>query len=208
MLDRLIERMPARTQGILKDQVKEITLVQRHQSRRVVQFYRIRNGLVREEFSIRLPGSLREQLLGKMLFEAHSGIRLTAEIWAANGWLFSIEFSAPPRSDLNYPDVDILEFERFPRRSGPQAELLPFDYESLASSNKVVLNLDEIYDIEIGSTRYWVLAEVPDLGLLGVEQLSSDRTLNLLPYSGDGPTEFGTSLAEALIAASKLAAGS
>jgi hypothetical protein len=203
VLDCLIDRMPAGIRDVLRAQMEEVTLVQRHQSNRVAQFYKIRKGFTREEFSVQIPNSPREQLLGKILFKGYSGAKLTAEIWAANGRLFSIEFSKPPRSDVHHSDIDILECEHFPSRNGPRVAGLPVDYEGLVPLNRFVLRLDEIYDVAIKSAWYWVVAEVPDLGLLGVEQYSSDRAVYLLPYSGEDPTKLGFSLAEALDKASE-----
>jgi len=147
---------------------------------------------------VQLADLSNEQLLGKMLLKVHSGAKLAAEIWAANGGLFSIEFSSPPRSDLGYSDIEVLEFEQFPKRERPRIEMLPLDYPDLSSSSKLVLSFDRIYDVKIEVSHYWILAEVPDLGLLGVKQRSSDRVLYFLPYGGEYPTNLGASLAKAL----------
>lgn len=208
LFDCLIERMPVDIRNILGVQVKEVTLVQRHESGRVAYFYKIRKGVIREEFSVQLSSAPREQLLGKIVFKAHSGAKLTAEFWATNGDLGSIEFNTPPGSDIGYSDIDLLKFELFPKRIDPKLRQRPSDYEDLVLSNESVLQLDEIYDVGIASAQYWVLAEVPDLGLLGVERYSSDRVLYFLPYSGSDPTKLGTSLAEALAAVSERPASS
>jgi hypothetical protein len=198
VLDYWISRAGEELRPVLESQMKEVTLVQRHQQKRVANLYKIKNGLFRENFSTRIPNSPREQNLGKLQIIAHSGTKLSVEFWAANGRLFSIEFCRSPGSDLQHADIEVLQCEYLPKPRLPQLGLLPGDYSDQVRLDNFVFKFEDIYEVRVQDERFWALAESPDVGLLGTKQETDDRAVYLLPYREKFPIKLSLSLGEAI----------
>ena len=70
-----------------------------------------------------------------------------------------------------------------------------------------VFGLDEICSASFEDGRYWLLAEVPDVGMLGVRDQSADREVYLLFYDGRQALGLGNSFKDAVERAGQFATG-
>lgn len=86
---------------ILRKQIGEVKLVQRHASRRVVCFYRTRWRFSKRKLGACLPSPLSEIRLAEVevQLDGRPAEPIIATVWLVRGRVFSIEFSAPPPGD-------------------------------------------------------------------------------------------------------------
>ena len=113
---------------------------------------------------------------------AVNGEEIVCLLVAVSGHLFSLEFDRAPRRWLSRPEIKIISVDTWARPIKPQQRelraLLPADYAEIAAATipqsspayeAAILSLDEIYDASFDDGRYWLLAEIPDVGMLGVK---------------------------------------
>ena len=60
------------------------------------------------------------------------------------------------------------------------------------------MKMGDIYEIMCAGEKYWAIAELPDIGLLGVRQGNFEKRVYFLPYREDIATLISSSLGEAI----------
>jgi hypothetical protein len=203
VLDAWLEQTDPETREIIRDQLKRINFVQRNQAGNVVNMYFIRYGLCRGDFPNLLPTRSPDAQLSEVDLTI-DGKPVKAELWAANGRLFSLEFSRSPRQLIKQGRLEIKAVRRAPSYTREElVELLPSDYLELSrrpefDARVSILPLEEVHSTTTDAGRFWVLAELPDFGVLGIPVDGEDKRIRLLFYDGRPPHPLSTSFAEAL----------
>ena len=114
------------------------------------------------------------------------------------------------RDLLDDAEIEILGVKTGPFKSDLKrdelAASLPADYVEIAGgpSDKLekdgigIMNLDQVYTVNLDSGEYWLLAEKPDIGMLGVPTEGDGRDVWFLYYDGREPQRLSPSFREAL----------
>lgn len=130
---------------------------------------------------------------------AINGQKVKCQIWAVRGHVAILEFSKLPRRIPRKAEVDVLGVKTGPFKSDLKrdelAASLPADYVEIAGgpSDKLeqdgigIMNLDMVYTVNLDSGEYWLLAEKPDIGMLGVPTEGDGRDVWFLYYGGREP---------------------
>lgn len=141
---------------------------------------------------------------------AIDGEKVKCQIWAIRGHLSMLEFSKLPRRVPRSAKIEILAVKTGPfpsdRKRDELAASLPADYVEIARgpSDKLeqggigIMNLDQVYTVNLESGEYWMLAEKPDVGMLGVATEGDGRDVWFLYYDGREPRRLSPSFREAL----------
>jgi len=141
-----------------------------------------------------------------------NGQRVKCQIWVINGRIAMLEFSKLPPLFLRKAYVEILDVKTGPfpsdKKRDELAASLPQDYVDLVKAvgptgpeekNGIgILTLEQIYVVTIEGEQYWMLAEKPDVGMLGVPTDESDRVVRFLFYDGRPSLALSASFREAL----------
>jgi hypothetical protein len=215
-IDGWLSRTDPATRELVREQLQRINFAQRNPQGDVVNLYSIPYGLLQGIFPRLLPGVGRERKLSEVEMTI-DGESVKADIWSANGRVFSIEFSRPPRQLLTKGVIEVSTVREGPtlREPGPEelAKHLPEDYTSVIQDpalaaqfeNDVsVLSPNEIYSATINGRQFWLLAELPDVGMLGVSAEGPDRQVYMLFYDDRAPLPLSRSFRDALTQALQL----
>lgn len=98
ILDAVRARLDATSSVLWDKQVSEINKVQRLPDGVEVNFYRMRKGKVSFDPAIAFPNKSEELLIANVTLNLiGSQAPLIAEVWAVNGYLFSIEYRGGSR---------------------------------------------------------------------------------------------------------------
>lgn len=97
VLDAVAERLEPAARERFLQHVALVNTVQRHAGDKAVNLYQMRGGKAVFDDALRFPLDLPEAPLATVAFAgAGKGKALRAEVWLANGRVFSIEFNRPP----------------------------------------------------------------------------------------------------------------
>jgi len=211
-IDAWMNDVDPETREIVQSQLRLINLAQRSAAGKVVELYYVKSGIALGHFDDRLSfaAGREEVVLGDVQLSIN-GRKIVCQLQAVNGRLFSLEFDQVPPLWLWRPAVHVTAVNASLRPIKPRPEdlqtRLPPDYVEIlegaplpasTSTNVSLLSLDQIYASTFEEGRFWLFAEIPDLGMLGVKVESDDRTIYLLFYDGRRGLGLGTSLREAL----------
>lgn len=139
-----------------------------------------------------------------------NGQNVKCQVWAIRGHIAILEFSKLPRRIPRSAEVQVLGVKTGPfksdRKRDELAASLPADYVEVAGgpSDKLeqdgigIMNLDLVYTVNLDSGEYWMLAEKPDIGMLGVPTEGDGRVVWFLYYDGREPRRLSSSFREAL----------
>lgn len=98
ILDAVFSRMTDETRMLLLRQVEVINTIQRLSDGKEVNLYRTRLGKADFDNTLRLPNSPTELLIATVhLKKPSSKTTLKADVWMAEGRLFSLEFNISPK---------------------------------------------------------------------------------------------------------------
>lgn len=206
-VDAWLAEADAETCEIVQSQMQLINLAQRSAAGKVVELYYIKSGATPGEFQRRLAVGREAIIVGKVEMTV-DGKKMTCQLLAVDGQLFSLEFDQVPRGWLWKPSIHIDTVNVSMRSLKPDAEelqsLLPHDYIDVAArrsavpANVSLFDFEEIYASTLEEGRFWLFAEVPDIGMLGVKSEGDDRQVYLLYYDGRRSLGLGTSLGRAM----------
>ena len=188
---------------VFNKQIGLINIVQRHADGKEANFYPMRRGKSDHDAHFLFPLRREAQLATVELLGAR------AAVWLVGGWVFSIEFSMPPRRILEAgvkvikvvvlhgPMVAVTEetTSEAERREEVLATIrskLPDEYLELASKGKgisindwTVSGVQDIRKIVQRDGNYYLLAEKAGMGAIGVQEDESSGQLYYLDYGDD-----------------------
>jgi hypothetical protein len=139
-----------------------------------------------------------------------NGQKVKCQIWAVRGHIFLLRFSKLPRRIPRNAEVEVLGVKtgtfKSDRKRDELTASLPADYAEIAGgpSDRLeqdgigIMNLDQVYTVNLDSGEYWMLAEKPDVGMLGVPTEGDGRVVWFLYYDGREPRRLSSSFREAL----------
>jgi hypothetical protein len=209
-IDAWMQETDSETREVVQSQLRLTNLAQRSVGGRVVELYYVRSGATIGKLDRRLPVGREPVTLGEVAMTVN-GRRMACRLVAVDGRLFSLEFDQAPRIWTWRPRIRIDSVDTLMRPTKPTPEelqaLLPADYAEVVrearspaspTSDMSVLDLDEIYESTFVEGRFWLFAEFPDTGMLGVKTQGEDRQIYLLFYDGRRALGLGDSLKDAL----------
>lgn len=211
-VDAWLVETDAGTRDVVQSQMELINLAQRSAEGKVVELYYIKSGTTPGELQRRLAVGRDPVIVGRVEMTV-DGMRISCQLLAVDGQLFSLEFDQVPRGWMRKRSIRIesVDASRHPLRPGPEElqSLLPPDFMDVAGDpslpeNISLFDLNEIYASTFDKGRFWLLAEIPDIGMLGVGCEGDDRQVHLLYYDGRRPLGLGTSLRRAMERAQEL----
>jgi hypothetical protein len=199
------------TRDVGNSQLGLINLVRRGVGGRDVYLYYFQYGLYRGNYPrlFNIPDAEKQVAQVRMLINSQ---KVTARISVVARHIFELNFSKLPPLFLRKAHVEILDVNTGPfpsdRKRDELAASLPPDYVDLVKAAGPtgpdekdgigVLTLDQVYLVTIEGEQYWMLAEKPDIGMLGVRVEGDDRNVYFLFYDGPPPTPLSPSFREAL----------
>jgi hypothetical protein len=206
-VDAWTSKTDVETREIVQSQMRLINLAQRSAAGKVVNLYYIKSGTTPGEFRHRLAVGRDGVIVGKVEMTV-DGEKMVCQLFAVDGQLFSLEFDRMPRRWWWRPDVrvDAVDVSMRPLKPKPEElrTFLPYDYVDMAGrreflpGNVSLFDLGEIYASTFKDGRFWLFAEILDVGMLGTESSDKDRNVHLLYYDGRAPEALGPSLETAL----------
>jgi hypothetical protein len=206
-IDAWASKTDVETRGIVQSQIQQINLAQRSAAGKVVNLYYIKSGTTPGEFRHRLAVGRDGVNVGKVEMTV-DGEKVVCQLLAVDGRLFSLEFDRLPRRRWRRPrvrvDAVIVSMLQLKPKPEELRTYLPYDYVDVAARreflpDKVSLfDFDEIYASTFEEGRFWLFAEIPDVGMLGTRVDDADRRVYLLNYDGCRSLELGLSLEKAL----------
>jgi hypothetical protein len=108
LLDELTARVAGDNATLLTAQRERINLVQRDAHGRETRLYAMHNGKPERDASLRFPVEPGDHRLAVIAFELPEG-RFSAEFYAVDGLLFSIEFTPGAADVLHRGDITVLD---------------------------------------------------------------------------------------------------
>ena len=219
ILDALIENSPESSRGILKSQLDRVSKIQRHAGGREVNLYCMKGGAAFLDESLRFPNSKPELLLAKAAIESPC-LReaLRAEVWMANGRIFSLMFNRSPNGIGKDFKVNHFEILSDPMKQFVEGEETIKDREKIlekinASLPEEYITMIEIkhdhsingwqlYDIPnirkiaFPDKNYYLLAEKEGRGAIAVAESNLSGELFYLDYEDDGPEKIRVPLCD------------
>lgn len=194
-------------------QLEQANFVQRLDHGRSVNLYRFPFGLRRQAFRPLFQIAEREKQVAEIRMSIN-GVETTARLWVVNGHIFELTFDRPPGASRGPAKIEILGLKAGPfpsdRRGNDLAAALPADFAEaagrpdLGGSGIDVLTLDQVYAATIAGELYWLLAEKPDCGMLGVPVEGDDRRVCFLFLDGRPARRLSVSFAEAVAKAAEM----
>ena len=202
-------KLPPTAREIFGHQLDLVNLIQRHADGKEVNLYAMKGGKAFIEERFRFPLKSETQLASIEM--AAKGVQkpVKAEVWLANGRVFSIEFNQAPRNIIdqsaNITKVEILLDPMIPtsgeqiidtkRREEILASIqskLPDDYLQWISEGKgisfnewTVYGVPKIRKIPQRDGNYYLLAEKEGMGAVGVKEDETSGQLYYLDYGDD-----------------------
>jgi hypothetical protein len=139
------------------------------------------------------------------LTSRESRFKTTADVWVANGQVFSIEFAQTPRklgSDFEITDAQLLQD---PMSSEVSSECsieskLPADYLKLLRADRrningwKILDVSDIRSVATHEARFHILAEKDSVGAVGVKDEDQSGNLYYFDFNSDEQRMVGDSL--------------
>lgn len=165
---------------------------------------------VTEEFPL-FPNFPIEKQLAEVRMSIN-GHKVKCQVWAIRGRVSMLEFTKLPRLFLRAAHVEVLGVKTGPfpsdRTGEDLAYLLPPDYVELVRASGPggldfpggigVMRLDQVYMANLDGGQYWLLAEKPDIGMIGVPVEDGNRDIQFLFYDGRRAKTLSPSFGKAL----------
>lgn len=207
VIEAWIGRLDESTRLAVMRQLKRVNYVQRHDGGREVCMYSIKYGFFRVDPPNPFPASPRELKLAVTRFKAGDGAAVTAELWAVDGHLFSLDFDRSPRKIADQTTIEVIDIDMHPAQEAtPDASQLPRDYLQLATGaagqaefeGAQIFAVPEIYLLKVAGRKFYALAEFPGFGMLAVSSAKSDRQVYLLTFENGSPRPMSESFRDAV----------
>jgi hypothetical protein len=193
---------------IFDKQLELVNLVQRHADGKDVNLYAMRRGKPFIESQFLFPLMAEAQLAAAEITTGGEQKRFTADVWLANGCVFSIEFNRSPQKIIEHglkvasvrilcdPMISASErgLSNAEQRGGALARIqskLPDEYLQTVGGGKgasinewAVCALPVIRKVAQRDGNYYLLAEKVDMGAIGIKEDDFSGQLYYLDYGG------------------------
>ncbi len=202
-------KLPLAARQLFDAQMGQVNRIQRHSSRKEVNFYPMRRGKPVYEERFLFP--LRtETLLATVDLNIGGGqTSLRAEVGLVEGWAFSLIFNKPPgkppEGEIHVANVEILHDPMIAASADSASEAqrreevlatthskLPDEYLQLVSEGKgitvndwAVSGIQDIRKVVQPDGNYYLLAEKEGMGAIGVKEDESSGQIYYLDYGDD-----------------------
>lgn len=218
VLDAVSAELSPSGREVFNKQLKLVNLIQRHGDGKEVNLYVMRRGKPFIEKRLLFP-LMSEAQLATVEFLAIEGKKtFKADVWLANGRVFSIEFNKPPQEILEQgASVANVKLLRDPMSVASEAtssdarthndalaaiqSKLPDQYLQLVDNGKgvsinewAVCAVQDVRKISQRDANYYLLAEKEDMGAVGVKEGDFSGQLYYLDYADDRGEKITVSL--------------
>lgn len=95
VLDKVGSALPTSLATAFAEQVREINYVQRHQSGKEINFYRMKDGEANVSAAPKISTPSEEYLLARVRVEQPGHVPVTCQVWVVSGIVFSITCDGP-----------------------------------------------------------------------------------------------------------------
>lgn len=112
ILEKVGSKMGCEARLLFAKQIESKNLVQRHSNDKEVNFYRMKNGKVENQDEYRFRNRAKELNFARVIIKPHATERaLRADLWAVDGFFFSLTFSRAPKVELENGQFKIVTCE-------------------------------------------------------------------------------------------------